>query len=81
MLVVKDDNGGIRICGDYNLMVNAAVPCDSHPIPRTEDLFVTLRGGQKFSKLDLSYAYQQLKLDEKTGVVDSKHSSWIIPAH
>ena len=41
-------------------------PCDSYPIPRTEDIFATLRGDQKFSKLDLSHAYQQLELDEET---------------
>lgn len=30
------------------------------------DLFATLRCSQKFIKLDLSYAYHQLELDEKT---------------
>ena len=47
-------------------MVNAVAPCDSYLIPRTEDIFTMLRGGQKFSKLDLSHAYQQLDLDEET---------------
>ena len=47
-------------------MVNAVAPCDSYPLPWTEDIFATLRGGQKFSKLDLSHAYQQLELDEET---------------
>ena len=64
--VVKNDNGDIWICGDYKQTVNAVTPCDSYPIPRTEDIFATLRGGQKFSKLDLSHAYQQLELDEET---------------
>ncbi len=29
-----------------------------------EDLFAQLAGGQKFSKLDMSHAYQQIMLDE-----------------
>ena len=35
-------------------------------MPRTEDLLTTLNGGQKFSKLDLSHAYQQLLLDNES---------------
>ncbi|XP_047123845.1 uncharacterized protein K02A2.6 [Hydra vulgaris] len=40
--------------------------CDSYPLPRTEDLFATLAGGQKFTKLDLAFAYQQLLLDKSS---------------
>ena len=36
---------------------------DQYPTPRPSDLFSTLAGGQKFSELDLSDAYNQLKLD------------------
>ena len=35
-------------------------------MPKVEDLFVKLAGGQKFSKLDLRQAYQQFKLDEES---------------
>lgn len=64
--VAKNNNEGIRICGDYKQTVNRASPCDYYPLPRTEDIFATLKGGQKFSKLDLSHAYQQLELDAET---------------
>lgn len=37
-----------------------------NPIPRVDKLFLALRGGQKCSKLDLSQAYQQFELDEKS---------------
>jgi predicted aspartyl protease len=61
---VKKDDGEIRICGDYKLTVNPAAECDVYPVPKTEDLLATLNGGEKFTKLDLRQAYQQLELDE-----------------
>jgi len=36
---------------------------DQHPILKPEHLFTVLAGGKKFSKLDLSQAYQQMVLD------------------
>ena len=33
---------------------------------RIDDLFASFAGGQRFSKLDLARAYQQLKLDEES---------------
>ena len=63
--VVKED-GSVRICGDYKVTVNPAAKCDNYPVPRTEDLLATLNGGEKFTKLDLSHAYQQLLLDEQS---------------
>lgn len=39
---------------------------DSNPIPKTEDLLATLGGGNKYSKLDMSQAYQQLSLDDES---------------
>ncbi|XP_039291150.1 uncharacterized protein K02A2.6-like [Nilaparvata lugens] len=63
--VMKPD-GLIRLCGDYKVTINKMLMIDRHPIPRVDDLFVALRGGKKFSKLDLSQAYQQIELDEKS---------------
>jgi len=60
----RDPTGPIRICGDYKQTVNRIAPLDSYPIPSTIDQLATLAGGQKFTKLDLSQAYQQLELDE-----------------
>ena len=45
------------VIGDYKQTVNKAANCDKYPIPKTEDIFVTLHGGEKFRKLDLSKAY------------------------
>ena len=61
--VVKGD-GTVHLCGDYKITVNKAAKQDHYPIPRIEDLFASLAGGKEFTKLDLSHAYQQVKLDE-----------------
>ena len=57
------EDQSVRICGDYKVTVNAVSKLDNYPIPKAEDLFTTL-GGEKFTKLDLSQAYQQLPLDD-----------------
>ena len=59
---VPKADGGIRICRDYKVTINPVLQVDQYPVPRVEDLFATLAGGQKFSKLDLSHAYQQVLL-------------------
>lgn len=56
--ILKPDNS-IRICGDYKTAVNQFSRVDNFPIPKVED-FATLGGGEKFTKLDRSQAYQQL---------------------
>jgi len=63
--IVKS-NGQVRICGDYKATVNQVSRLDNYPIPKTEDLVATIGGGEKFSKLDMSHAYQQLLLDEES---------------
>ena len=63
--VLKPD-GTVRICGDYRLTVNRAIKLDTYPIPKPTDLFSSLAGGTIFSKLDMSQAYCQHELDEKS---------------
>ncbi len=63
--IVKEDKS-IRICGDYKVTINQASKLDNYPIPKTEDLLTCLRGGDKFTKLDFSHAYNQLMLDEES---------------
>ena len=40
-----------------------------YPLLKIEELFAALAGGINFSKLDLSHAYQQLVLDEKSASI------------
>ncbi|XP_062620753.1 uncharacterized protein K02A2.6-like [Saccostrea cucullata] len=63
--VVKGD-GSIRICGDYKVTVNAVSKLDNYPIPKTEDLYATLGGGEEFTKLDMNQAYNQLLLEDES---------------
>ena len=56
----------MRIFGDYKQTINQASLCDKYPVPKTEDLFATLHGEEKFFKLDLSCAYQQLLLSPES---------------
>ena len=59
-------DGNVRICGDYKVTINQYFEVDKHPSPKTEDLFVELSGGEKFSKLDLKNAYNQIMLDDNS---------------
>ncbi|KAJ8333939.1 hypothetical protein SKAU_G00412580 [Synaphobranchus kaupii] len=63
--VVKK-NGDVRICGDFKVTINPALCVEHYPIPRIEDLFASLSGGQHFSKIDLSNAYLQILVEEES---------------
>ena len=39
---------------------------DNYPIPKLEDLLVALAGGEKYSKLNMSRAYNHLELDSES---------------
>ena len=60
---VQKSDGTVRLCGDYKVTINPVLNVDKYPVPKAEDLFATLAGGKKFSKLDLSHAYQQVLLE------------------
>ena len=57
-------NGSIRICGDYKVTINPKLKRDYYPLPRIEELFANLSGGEQFTKIDLRHAYEQCFLTE-----------------
>ena len=73
--VMKSDRKSVRICGDFRMTVNPVSKLNCYPIPKTEDIFARLKRGKIFTKIDLSQAYLQLKLDEESNkyVVISTH--------
>ncbi|VDI40351.1 Hypothetical predicted protein [Mytilus galloprovincialis] len=50
--VVKK-SGGVRICGDFKVTINQQLQVDQYPLPRIDDIFASLSGGEKYSKIDL----------------------------
>ena len=64
--VRKSDGKSLRLCGDFRVTVNQVLKLDKYPIPKIDDLFAKLAGGQSFTKLDMSQAYQQLILDSES---------------
>ena len=56
----------MSICGDYKVTVNPGLDVPEYPVATAEDLFAQLNGGQRFSKVVLSLAYQQVSLDEES---------------
>ncbi|XP_061716634.1 uncharacterized protein K02A2.6-like [Cydia pomonella] len=61
--VVKQ-SGELRICGDYKVTINPKLKRDYYPLPRIEELFANLSGGEQYTKLDLRHAYEQCLLTE-----------------
>ena len=64
--VMIRDKETVRICKNYKLTVNIALKLEQYPIPQIENLFAALSGSQYFSTLDMSQAYQQIELDDKS---------------
>ena len=62
IVVVPKSDKSIRVCGDYKMTLNKCLHEEQYPLPNTEDMFATLAGGKKFTKLDLAQAYSQLEL-------------------
>lgn len=50
--VLKADGQRVRICGDSKIGVNPTVVTTQYPLSKVEDIFASLQGGPKFSKLD-----------------------------
>ena len=61
---IEKTDSTVRICGDYKLTINKASKKDNYPIPKVDDIYAKLAGGQKLTELDLSHAYEQIMLDE-----------------
>ena len=64
MAVPKSD-GSVRICGDNKVSINPSMYLDQYPLPKPE-MFAEIAGAEKFRKLDLVQAYQQVLLEKES---------------
>ena len=55
-----------HICGDFKVTLNPVLQVDQHPIPKPENIFMSLVGEKLFMTLDLSQVYQQLMINEES---------------
>ena len=51
-------------CACYQVTLNPELQAEQYPLPRIEDIFSNLAGGQKFSTIDLHQSYHQLEMEE-----------------
>ncbi|CAK1588892.1 unnamed protein product [Parnassius mnemosyne] len=63
--VLKKD-GSIRLCADYSVTINKQLIVYQYPLPTVSDLLAKLHDGIQFSKIDLSMAYNQFVLSDKS---------------
>ena len=52
IVAVPKKDRGIRLCAAYMGTVNQELEVNQYPLPIPEELFATLAGGKKFTKLD-----------------------------
>lgn len=65
IVAVDKPDGSVRICGDFKVTVNPVMEVDKYPLPRIEEIFANMAGGERFSKLDLRHAYLQMEVAEE----------------
>lgn len=63
--VLKND-GSVRICADYSCTINKQLLVERYPLPSVQELFTKLHNGEEYSKLDLSMAYMQFRINKKS---------------
>lgn len=61
---VLKSGGGIRICSNYNITINPHLKDYNYLIPREEEMFAALVGGEEFTVFDMSAAYNQFELTD-----------------
>ena len=48
------------------MTINPQLDVDEYPLPRIEEIYGNLSGGQQFSVIDLRQAYLQMKVEEQS---------------
>ena len=77
IVCVRKKDGGMRMCCDYRKLNAKTIP-DAQPIPRIQDILDSLGGKRWFSTLDMSKAYHQGYIEEKSRHLTSFATPWTI---
>ena len=59
----------MRICGDFKVTVNPQLNVEQYPLPKVDDVFASLAGGKRFTKIDLKQAYLQMEMDDESSAL------------
>ena len=63
IVVLRNSEGDIRMCGDYKIVVNHKFCSDSYHIPNVEIAIHALADMSVFTKIDLKTACHQIPID------------------
>ena len=76
VLFVRKKYGSLRMCIDHRLL-NKFTIYNKYSIPRIDDLFDQLQGASHFSKIDLIWGYNQLRvIDSEISKNSLQNSVW-----
>ena len=56
----------VRLCGDFKVSLNPVLNVEQYPLPKVEDIFASLAGDKRFSKLDSKDAYLQMVMFDES---------------
>ncbi len=69
LVTVRKSDGKLRLCGDYRSTVNPALKNNFYPLPTITEMLTLLTPATVFSTLDLSQAYQQIRVDKEASEI------------
>ena len=61
VLFFKKKNGTLRLCIDYR-KINKVTVKNKYPFPRIDDLFDQMKEDKVFSKIDLRFGHNQVRI-------------------
>ena len=77
---VEKPDGTVRICGDYKATLNPNLETKQYPLPTVEECFAPMAGGEKFTRLDIRQAYNNIKLrndDQKLTTINTSKGLYV----
>lgn len=59
-------SGDVQIYGDFKVTIHPVLQVDQYLFSRIENIFASLSGGQRFSKIDLAQEYFQIEMEDSS---------------